>query len=74
MADYYQENYNSVTIIAKKSIFYNDYPRLVHCSANVIVHHAPKEIASEEICSCPNYEFYTSRKDFVLDYKLEFGF
>ncbi|KLL02129.1 MAG: hypothetical protein MRERC_4c088 [Mycoplasmataceae bacterium RC_NB112A] len=71
-SDYHQVGYGTVVIETQRSIFYNDYWALLKCSANVIVHHAPKTIASEEICSCPSYEIFTSRVRFDLEYYLKF--
>ena len=70
--DSQQLNYNTVAVMAQRSIFYNSYRHFVKSQANMIIHHAPKTIASQEICSCPSYEIYTSRRSFELEYELKF--
>ncbi|MCE8163506.1 MAG: hypothetical protein I3273_06930 [Candidatus Moeniiplasma glomeromycotorum] len=70
--DYHQVGYKLVVVSCRRSIFYNDYRHLIKSQGNVIVHHAPKTIASQEICSCPSYNVYTSTNTFDLDYELKF--
>ena len=68
VSDYEQVGYDLIVIKCERSIFYNDYLKLIMCSANVILHHSP--LSYEEICSCPNSEHYSSWATFVLDYEL----
>jgi len=70
--DNQQINYNTAAVMAQRSIFYNGYRHLAKSQANMIIHHAPKTIANQEICSCPSYEIYTTRRSFELEYELNF--
>jgi len=70
--DWKQTNYQTVTIFATRSIFYNDFWALIKTDANGIIHHSPI-VGGKEICSCPNFGIPTTSIDLGNVYELKLG-